>query len=118
MAAGGLGGIRVGVRLKDRPVKEVQRMPEDVIDMSDMAVIFAVTDAMGIHRESVRVELGKEDPGSIGKDSGGLIEITVPESQTIKEFCGRLESELKEMGYIPQDPAAGSEEDEDEDSWL
>ncbi len=93
-------------------------MPEGVIDMSDMAVIFTVTDAMGIHRESVRVELGKEDPGSIGKDSGGLIEITVPESQTIQEFCGRLELELKEMGFTLQDPAGGDEEDEDDDSWL
>ena len=93
-------------------------MPEGVIDMSDMAVIFSVTDAMGIHRESVRVELGKEDPGSIGKDSGGLIEITVPETQTIQEFCGRLESELKEMGFIPQDPVAGGEEDEEDDAWL
>ena len=92
-------------------------MPEGVIDMSDMEVIFSVTDSMGIHRESVRVELGKEDPGSIGKDSGGLIEIIVPETQTIQEFCGRLEVELREMGY-PQDPAGGNEEDEDDDSWL
>lgn len=93
-------------------------MPDGVIDMSDMEVIFSVTDAMGIHRESVRVELGKEDPGSIGKDSGGLIEITVPQTQNIQEFCGRLELELKEMGFIPQDPASGDEEDEDDDSWL
>ena len=93
-------------------------MPEGVIDMSDMEVIFSVTDAMGIHRESVRVELGKEDPGSIGKDSGGLIEITVPESQTIQEFCGRLELELREMGFISQDPVAGGEDDEEDDSWL
>ena len=93
-------------------------MPDGVIDMSDMEVIFSVTDAMGIHRESVRVELGKEDPGSIGKDSGGFIEITVPESQTIQEFCGRLELELKDMGFIPQDPADGGDEDEDDDSWL
>ena len=92
-------------------------MPEGVIDMSDMAVIFSVTDAMGIHRESVRVELGKEDPGSIGQDSGGLNEITVPQSQTIQEFCGRLELELRDMGFTPQDPTTGDEEDED-DSWL
>ncbi|PKB72790.1 MAG: hypothetical protein BZY75_05170 [SAR202 cluster bacterium Io17-Chloro-G7] len=92
-------------------------MPEGVIDMSDMQIIFSVTDAMGIHRESVRVELGKEDPGSIGKDSAGLIEITVPENQSIEEFCGRLELELKEMGFTPQDPTDGDEGDED-DSWL
>ncbi len=93
-------------------------MPDGVIGMSDMEVIFSVTDAMGIHRESVRVELGKEDPGSVGKDSGGLIEITVPETVTIQEFCGRLEQELKEMGFTLQDPAEAGEEDEDDDSWL
>ena len=42
-------------------------MPEGVIDMGDMRVIFSVTDAFGIHRESVRVELGKEDPGAVAR---------------------------------------------------
>lgn len=93
-------------------------MPEGVIDMSDMEVIFSVTDAMGIHRESVRVDLGKEDPGVIAKDPSGMIEITVPETQTIDDFRGRLELELKDMGFTLQDPALGSEEDEDDDSWL
>ena len=32
-------------------------MAEDLITMEDMAAIFEVTDALGIHRESVRVEL-------------------------------------------------------------
>ena len=45
-------------------------MPDQIIDMSDMAAVFSVTDQMGIHRESVRVELTKEDPGSIGRDGG------------------------------------------------
>lgn len=99
-------------------VKEVRRMAEGVIDMGDMAVIFSVTDTMGIHRESVRVELGKEDPGSIDQDSGGFIEITVPETETIQDFCGRLEQELMRMGFTPQEPGTGDEEDEDDDSWL
>ncbi|MCH8905292.1 MAG: hypothetical protein IIA45_15445 [Bacteroidetes bacterium] len=55
-------------------------MPDEIIDMKDMGVIFAVTDTMGIHRESVRVELTKEDPGSINRASGGIIEITIPET--------------------------------------
>ena len=93
-------------------------MPEGVIDMNDMEVIFSVTDAMGIHRESVKVDLSKEDPGVIAKDPSGTIEITVPDSQTIQDFRGRLELELKDMGFTLQDPASGSEEDEDDDSWL
>ena len=55
-------------------------MPEGIIDMNDMETIFSVTDPFGIHRESVSVELSKEDPGSIAKSPGGSIEITVPEA--------------------------------------
>ena len=84
-------------------------MPEGIITMQDMNVIFAVTDAMGIHRESVSVELTKEDPGAIGKSPAGKIEITVPESGTIGEFAQRLQSELEKMGYTPVD---GTEDEE------
>ena len=33
-----------------------------IITMEDMAVVFSVTDDFGIHRESVSVELAREDP--------------------------------------------------------
>ena len=85
-------------------------MPDVIIDMQDMGVIFSVTDAMGIHRESVSVELTKEDPGSIGRSSSGVIEITIPETGTVEEFSQRLQAELEAMGYEPQDP--DDEEDE------
>ena len=88
-------------------------MPEELIGMADMEVIFSVTDTLGIHRESVSVELSKEDPGSIGRGEGGSILITVPESKTIQEFSRDLEAELIEMGYTYQEP----EEDQEED-WL
>lgn len=84
-------------------------MAEGIIDMQDMDTIFAVTDAFGIHRESVSVELSKEDPGSIQKSSGGGIDITVPESVAIQEFSTRLQAELEAMGYI-----AVEEEDEED----
>lgn len=88
-------------------------MPDVIIDMGDMGVIFSVTDTMGIHRESVRVELAKEDPGSVSRSSGGLIEITVPETGTIEDFSQRLQAELEAMGYEPQDlPPDSDEEDE------
>ncbi|MCH7493598.1 hypothetical protein IIA16_02650 [bacterium] len=84
-------------------------MPDEIIGMQAMAVIFSVTDVMGIHRESVRVELTKEDPGSIERTANGMIEITIPESGTVEEFSQRLQAELEAMGYEPQ------ELDEDED---
>ena len=80
-------------------------MPEGIIDMDDMNAIFSVTDELGIHRESVRVELAKEDPGSIGRGANGLIEITVPETGAIRDFAQRVQAELEGMGYVPVEPS-------------
>ena len=91
-------------------------MPEGIIGMDDMDSIFSVTDAFGIHRESVSVELSKEDPGSVGRGPNGKIEITVPESGTTEEFCPRLRAELEAMGYVPQEARTREDEDEDE-AW-
>ena len=87
-------------------------MPDGIIDMQDMGVIFSVTDLMGIHRESVSVELTKEDPGLINKSDGGIIEITIPEAGTVEEFAQRLRSELEGLGYEEQE--MDEEDDEDE----
>ena len=88
-------------------------MPEGLIGMADMEEIFSVTDALGIHRESVSVELAKEDPGSVSLGQGGVVRITVPESGTIQEFATDLEARLTEMGYVRQDP-----DDAEEEDWL
>ena len=88
-------------------------MAAGIIDMQDMEVIFSVTDSLGIHRESVRVELVKEDPGAIGQVAGGMVEITIPESGTVEEFAQRLRAELEGLGYTAQ-----TQEDEDEEDWL
>ena len=88
-------------------------MAEGIIDMQDMEVIFSVTDSLGIHRESVRVELVKDDPGAVGQGDGGMVEITIPESGSVEEFAGRLRTELEGLGYMPQEP-----EEEEEDEWL
>ena len=86
-------------------------MPDQIIDMQDMGAVFSITDQMGIHRESVRVELTKEDPGSIGRGANNMIEITVPETETIEDFIVRLQTELEAMGYQFRE----SDEDEDEE---
>jgi hypothetical protein len=80
--------------------------------MQDMGIIFSVTDLMGIHRESVSVELAKENPGLINKSDRGIIEITIPETGTVEEFAQRLQSELQGMGYEEHEL---DEEDDDED---
>ena len=79
-------------------------MTEDIISMYDMGVIFDVTDSMGIDRESVSVELGKEDPGNVRKVGGHVIEIVVPISVPIEEWAKTLNAELENLGFSIQEP--------------
>jgi hypothetical protein len=78
-------------------------MPEGIIGMHDMEVIYEVTDPFGIDRETITVELSKEDPGSVGRNARGIIEITVPESGTVEEFAPRLRAQLETMGYTAKE---------------
>ena len=76
---------------------------EEMISMADMGLIFEVTDALELDREIVRVELTKEDPGSVKVVSGGLsgqsglIEIVVPLSTPLEEWLPTLEADLKTL---------------------
>ena len=86
-------------------------MPDEIITMDDMAAIFSVTDEMGIHRESVRVELTKEDPGSITPAVGDIVEITIPESRTALDFATEVRAALEAMGFVLTED---TDEEEDE----
>ena len=68
---------------------------EDIISMSDMGLIFEVTDGYGIDRESIRVDLAKEDPGSVSKSDAGMIEITVPLTTSLERWLPTLDNQLK-----------------------
>jgi hypothetical protein len=74
-------------------------MVEGIIGMEDMGLIFEVTDAMGIDRESISVPLGKEDPGAVRLLSNGEIEIVVPESVPTEEWVATLRVELEKLGF-------------------
>ena len=74
-------------------------MVEGIIGMEDMGLIFEVTDAMGIDRESISVPLGKEDPGAVRLLSNGEIEIVVPESVPTEEWVATLRVELENLGF-------------------
>ena len=86
-------------------------MADVIINMDDMAAIFVVTDVMGIHRESVSVDLTREDPGSISRTDRGVIELTLPETRSAQEFASELRTALEAMGYAPTEPQ-DDEEDE------
>ena len=102
-------------------------MPDDndnitIITMEDMAIVFSVTDDFGIHRESVSVELAREDPGEIIV-SGGKVEITLPASRASAEFAPTIRAELESNGYahnpgqvVTNDGDGGGEDDDDD--WL
>ena len=90
-------------------------MAEELIGMDDMAAIFEVTDALGIHRESVRVELTKEDPGSIQRVADGMVEITLPVNESAEVFCRKLRIDLEAMGFQPVDSLQGYDDDDDDD---
>jgi hypothetical protein len=68
------------------------------ISQSDMEAIFAVTDAMGIHREAVVVPLGRKDPGAVRR-LGQQIQITLPASISAATWAGTLRGELEKLGY-------------------
>ena len=90
-------------------------MAEELIGMEDMAAIFDVTDALGIHRESVRVELTKEDPGSIHRVADGMVEITLPVNESTEIFCRKLRIDLEAMGFEAPDSVLGYDDDDDDE---
>ena len=103
-------------------------MPDDndnitIITMEDMAVVFSVTDDFGIHRESVSVELAREDPGEIIV-SGGKVEITLPASRAPAEFASTIRTELEAQGYthnpgqVVTNDGDETGDGEEEDDWL
>ena len=72
---------------------------QDLIAMTDMGMIFEVTDDLGIDREAIRVELTKEDPGSIQLGVGDTVEIVVPLTKPLEEWLPILKSELQTLGF-------------------
>ena len=77
-------------------------MDDDIITMDDMAKVYEVVDELGIDRESINVELGKEDPGGWVKADGGMmkrevIEITLPLTQPLEEWLPKLKAGLEEL---------------------
>ena len=93
-----------------------------IITMDDMAIVFSITDDFGIHRESVSVELAREDPGAIIV-SGGKVEITLPASRAPAEFAPTIRAELESNGYAhnPGQVVTNDGDDQgeaDDDNWL
>jgi hypothetical protein len=62
----------------------------DVVTMKEIDAIFAVTDALGIHREQLVIPLGPASPGRVRRLPNGKLEITVDAQRSIEEWLKDL----------------------------
>jgi hypothetical protein len=62
----------------------------DVVTMKEIDAIFAVTDALGLHREMLVIPLGPESPGRVRKLPTGKIEIVVDAERPIDDWVKEL----------------------------
>ncbi|MBI4636354.1 MAG: hypothetical protein HY727_08390 [Candidatus Rokubacteria bacterium] len=62
----------------------------EVVTMKEIDAIFAVTDALGIHREMLVIPLGPASPGRVRRLPSGKLEITVDEQVPIEEWVKEL----------------------------
>ncbi|MDA1189715.1 MAG: hypothetical protein O2854_08595 [Chloroflexi bacterium] len=72
-------------------------MMDDIINMEDMAFVYEVTDALEIDREAIRVDLTKEDPGSVGRGYGGTFEIVLPLTPPLSAWRPILKAGLERL---------------------
>lgn len=75
---------------------------DEIITMEDMAKVYEVTDELGIDREAINVELGKEDPGAWGRGDGGMMKrdvivITLPLTAPLEDWLPVLKSGLAQL---------------------
>jgi hypothetical protein len=62
----------------------------EVVTMKEIDAIFAVTDALGIHREMLVIPLGPGTPGRVRRLPNGKLEITVDAQTPIEEWVKAL----------------------------
>ena len=67
------------------------------LTLKEIERIFTVTDAMGISREALVIPLRTENPGRIGKISGGKFEIVVDRDADFEQWLSRLENQLRPL---------------------
>jgi hypothetical protein len=70
----------------------------EAVTIREIQRIFAVTDAMGIHREQVVIPLRPRHPGRVRKMAGGRIEIVVDSERPFDEWVAGLADEIRAAG--------------------
>jgi hypothetical protein len=59
----------------------------EVVTMKEIDAIFAVTDALGIHREGLVIPLGPATPGRVRRLPSGKLEIVVDAETPIETWA-------------------------------
>jgi hypothetical protein len=72
-------------------------MPLESVDLTHIEQIFAVTDRLGIHRESIVIPLGTRSPGSVRRTPKGKVEIVVDREVPFSDFVSSLEERLRSL---------------------
>jgi hypothetical protein len=62
----------------------------EVVTMKEIDAIFAVTDALGIHREALVIPLGPATPGRVRRLPSGKYEIIVEAQRPFEEWLREL----------------------------
>ena len=62
----------------------------EAVTMREIDAIFAVTDALGIHREKLVIPLGPASPGRVRVLPSGKLEIVVDAQTPIEEWVAQL----------------------------
>ena len=70
----------------------------EVVTMREIDAIFAVTDALGIHREALVIPLGPAAPGRVRRLASGKLEITVEAVRPLEQWLKELPSLIKAAG--------------------
>jgi len=64
----------------------------EVVTMKEIDAIFAVTDGLGLHRESLVIPLGPATPGRVRRLPNGKLEITVEAARPLDQWLAELPS--------------------------
>ena len=79
-----------------------------IISMEDMAAVYEVSDDLGIDRESINVELAKEDPGGWRKGDGGMMKREVfRDHPAAVDVARRVPAEAQRRARGPTGVVAG-----------
>lgn len=70
----------------------------EVVTMKEIDAIFAVTDALGIHREKLVIPLGPATPGRVRWLPSGKLEIIVDAERPIDEWVRELPRLIEAAG--------------------